>query len=179
MQIDLEADDTRRRAAIARELRRLEESAAYSSQMQFEQAKLWRGVNLTLGVPSSLLAAVSGATALASTAGRFSAGVLALIAAGFGAVLTTLNASHRVNQASSAANAYLEIQTAARQTRQIDLPGLSLEQARTVLADLTARRDDQNRAAEPPSRLIYRRAKANIQKGGQDYAVDGEGVIEG
>lgn len=164
--------EPRRRTAIEAELHRLEESATYSSQMQFEQAKLWRGVNLGLGLPASTLAAVSGATALASTAGRLAAGVLALAAAGFGAVLTTVNSSHRMNQSASAANAYLEIQTAARQAREIDLPVLSIEEARGVLAELTARRDEQNKTAEPPGRRAYRRAKANITGGGQDYAVD-------
>jgi hypothetical protein len=107
--------------ALADEFSRLEESAMYSAQNQFEQAKQWRGINLMLGLPASVLATVSAATALASTTGRFWAGLLALAAAAFGAVLTTVNASHRINQASSVANAYLEIQTAARQARLLDL----------------------------------------------------------
>jgi hypothetical protein len=144
----------------------------YSAQIQFEQAKRWRTVNLGLGVPASVLAAVSGATALAATTGRIVAGVLALAAAGFGAMLTTMNSSHRMNQASAAANAYLEIQTAARQACQIDLPEWTLDEARSALAELTARRDEQNKTAEPPSRRSYRKGKANIESGGQTYAVD-------
>src|SRR4051794_15654576 len=118
---DTEAE-ARRRAAIVDELRRLEESAMYSAQIQFEQAKRWRRVNLSLGVPASALAALSGATALASTTGRVAAGIIALVAAGFGGILPTVNAAHRTTQASAAANAYLEIQTAARQARLVDLP---------------------------------------------------------
>jgi hypothetical protein len=38
-------------------------------RVQFEQTKQWRGVNLGLGLPASVLAAFSGATALASTLG--------------------------------------------------------------------------------------------------------------
>ena len=163
----------RRREAIRLELLRLEESAMYSSQGQFEQAKIWRGVNLGLGVPASVLAAISGATALAAEAGRLTAGVLALIAAGLGAVLTTVNASHRMNQATAAANAYLEIQTAARQAREVDLPEMEIEDARNVLSELTARRDEQNKTAEPISRWAYLRAKKNIEKiGGQTYEAD-------
>lgn len=168
--------EQQRRAEIASELQRLEESARSSAQNQFEQAKQWRGINLLLGVPASVLAAVSGATALASTAGRFWAGVMALAAAAFGAVLTTVNASHRTSQASSAANAYLEIQTAARQARLIDLPHLPRDEARAELAELTARRDEQNKTAEPPNRFAYRRAKKNLQAGGQDYEVDRQHV---
>ena len=164
--------DEARRTAISDELSRLEESARWSAQGQFEQAKQWRGINLLLGIPASILAAISGATALATTAGRLAAGILALAAAAFGAVLTTTNAAHRSNRASSSANAYLEIQTAARQLRLIDLPNLSVEDARTELAALTSRRDEQNRTAEAVNRFAYRRAAKNLDRGGQDYSVD-------
>ncbi|MFE1934516.1 SLATT domain-containing protein [Streptomyces sp. NPDC059474] len=164
--------DDARRSAIEAELRRLEESALYSGQMQFEMTKQWRGINLWLGLPASGFAAISGTVALVSATGRVAAGVIALVAAGFGAILTTVNASHRMNQAAASANAYLEIQTAARQTREVDLPYLVIEDARQVLAEITTRRDEQNKAAEPPNRRAYRKARRNIDSGGQTYAVD-------
>lgn len=167
-----DAAQQRRREAIGAELTRLEESAQYSAQGQFEETKRWRTTNLALGIPGSAIAALAGATALASTTGRFTAGVLALVAAALGAVLTTLNASHRMTQAASAANAYLEIQTAARQARLIDLETADLDVARQTLAELTARRDEQNKTAEAVSRRAYRRAQKNINAGGQSYAID-------
>lgn len=167
-----DASEAKRRKAIEDELQRLEESAKYSAQAQFELTKQWRGINLTLGLPASVLAAVSGATALISTTGRIPAGILALAAAGFGAILTTINAAQRMNQAAAAANAYLEIQTAARQARQVDLPYLSIDEARQALAEITARRDEQNKTAEPPNKRAFKRAKANIKNGGQTYSVD-------
>ena len=165
-------NDSSQREAIRGELQRLEESAMFSSQAQFEQTKKWRSVNYLLGIPASLLAAAAGGTALAATAGRVAAGIMAIVAAGLGALLTTVNASHHMNQASSAANAYLEIQTAARQYRLIDLPNGDLSEARQQLAELTARRDEQNKTAEAPSRSAYKKAKANITGGGQSYAID-------
>lgn len=161
-----------RRSAIEAELRRLEEGAKYSGQMQFELTKQWRRVNLLLGLPASVLAGISGAAALVSTAGRVPAGILALIASGCGVILTTINASQRMNQAAAAGNAYLEIQTAARQAREIDLPHSSVDEARQALAELTARRDEQNKTAEPPNTRAYKRAQRNINGGGQTYAVD-------
>ncbi|MEU2747197.1 SLATT domain-containing protein [Streptomyces collinus] len=161
-----------RRAAIADELRRLEESAMYSAQMQFEAAKHWRGVHLMMGIPTSLLAAVAGTTALVESTGRIAAGILALASAGLSAIMTTVNAPQRVSHATMCANAYLEVQTAARQTRTVDLAGLPVDEARAVLAELTSRRDEQNRAADPPGRRAYRRAQTNIGSGGQTYAVD-------
>jgi len=110
--------------------------------------------------------------ALVATTGRVAAGVIALAAAAFGATLTTVNASHRMNQAAAAGNAYLEIQTAARQMRELDLPYMDLEEARTMVGEITARRDEQNKTAEPPSKRLYRRARKNLESGGQDYAAD-------
>lgn len=161
-----------RRPAIGEELRRIEESSVYSSQGQFEMAKQWRSVNLCLGVPTSLLAAVSGATVLSDTGHAVVGGLLALAAAALGAVMTTLNASQRANQAGAAANAYLEIQTAARQAREIDLPNRDLDEARANLAEISARRDEQNKTADVINARAYRKAKKNIVVGGQSYAVD-------
>ena len=169
---DTACGDDAMRSAISNELQRLEESAKYSSQGQFEQAKQWRSVNLGLGVPTSLLAAVSGATVLSDTGYAVLGGILALAAAAGGAILTTLNASHRMNQASAAANAYLEVQTAARQARLIDLPGLDIGDARSTLAELTARRDEQNKTAEIINVRARKKAQKSIGSGGQNYAVD-------
>ncbi|WP_329222156.1 SLATT domain-containing protein [Streptomyces sp. NBC_01485] len=171
-----EADARARRAAIGDELRRLEESAMYTAQMQFETAKHWRGVHLMMGIPTSLLAAIAGTTALVESTGRIAAGVLALVSAGLGTIMTTVNPPQRMTHATTCANAYLEVQTAARQTRAVDLPSMPLDEARAVLAELTTRRDEQNRASDPPGRRAYQRAQANIRRGGQTYAVDDEPV---
>ncbi len=158
--------------ALSREISKIEESATYSAQGQFEQGKRWRTVNLLLGAPAAILAAISGATALGDAMSSTWVGVLALISAALGATHTTLNASHRQETAQTAANLYLEIQTAARQLRELDLAHLDYPAARAVLADLTTRRDEVNRTADPISRFAYRRAQKNINSGGQDYAVD-------
>jgi len=102
----------------------------YSAQGQFERAKFWRAVNLSLGVAAAILAAVAGVVGLASDSARILSGVLALIAAGMVSVLTTVNADRRHSQAAAAANAYLEIQTAARQLHAVDLPRLDYDTAR-------------------------------------------------
>jgi hypothetical protein len=113
------AVEDQQRKAIEDELLRIEEGATYSAQSQFEQAKLWRGTNLVLGVPAAALAGVAGATALASTTGRVTAGILALCAAGFGAVMTTLNAARRADQAHVSSNAYLGLRNDARRVARL------------------------------------------------------------
>ncbi|AWW42483.1 MULTISPECIES: SLATT domain-containing protein [Streptomyces] len=158
--------------AIAQEADRIHESALWSAQGQFEQAKLWRLINLLLGVPAAALAAVSGGTALAGDVGIWP-GVLALAAAALSATLTTVNASRRMAQAQTSANAYLQLQTAARQFLTIDLAGASREEARQTLRGLTSTRDELNQAADPPGRIAYRLAGRNIGAEGQRYGADG------
>ncbi len=165
-------NDEARRTAIHDELERLEESGKYSAQGQFEQAKRWRGVNFGLGTPTSVIAAVGGGMALAEDSLATVAGVLGLLAAAGTAILTTLNSQHRMNVAVATGNAYLEVQTAARQAREVDLPYVSVDDARITLERLTAKRDEQNRIADLPSRKAYKQAQKNIQGGGQTYEVD-------
>lgn len=159
---------------IAQEIHRLHESVAWSGQGQFEQMKFWRAMNAVFGVPAAVLAAVSGGTGLAAHKLTATPAILALIAAGFGAALTTLNPSRRVSQAQAAANAYVELQTAARQLLTVDLHQLSREDARKQLTTLTARRDEVNRTADPPGIYAHWRARSSIEKGRQRHEVDTE-----
>lgn len=167
------------RQQIGSELDRLEERATWSSQGQLEQAKAWRALNVWLGAPVAAAAAISGALVLASDALNLVGGSLALASAAGGAVLTAVNASTRADRAAAAGNAYLEIQTDARHLRLIDLPGLEITKARQALSELSARTDEQNRAAEPISKRAYRRAGKNIETGGQTYLVDTNGEGSG
>jgi hypothetical protein len=160
---------------IAREVYRMHESAMWSSQAQFEQMKLWRSMNILLGVPAAVLAAISAGTGLAAEQVTTLPSVLAFFAAGFGAALTTLNPSRRVSQAQASANAYLELQTDSRQLLTIDLSGMRRDEARERLATLTARRDEVNKTADPPSLYARWRADRNIKRGGQTYEVDTNG----
>ncbi|WP_369028999.1 SLATT domain-containing protein [Streptomyces adonidis] len=161
--------------AIAEEAERIHESALFSAQGQFEQAKLWRLINLIIGVPAAILGAIAGGTSLAGSEWGNWPGYLALTAAALTATLTTVNASRRMTQAQSSGNAYLQLQTQARQFLAIDLVDMPKEDARTILQNLTNSRDELNKTADPPGRIAYWRAKRNISRGGQRYAVDREG----
>lgn len=165
---------------IGQEALRIHESAQYSAQSQFEQAKIWRGINLWLGAPAAVFAALGGSAILSSgdwtlwgIPGSVIGGILALIAAALAAILTTVNASRRQTQSQSSGNAFLQLQTAARQFATIDITKLSYEDARDALNNLTNSRDELNKTADVPSRWAYRVAQKNIGgDGGQDYAVD-------
>jgi len=160
------------RGAIEDELKRIEESATYSSQSQFAQAKLWQSVNLVVGLPAALLAAISGGTALAGLVGKDAAAAMALGAAAFAALALTLNASERARQSHASANAYLALLGAARRLRTVGLNGRPFEEARAELDDLARRHDETNQAAPIPSRWAFWRGRKNVERGGTTYAVD-------
>jgi hypothetical protein len=159
--------------AIAAQLANIEEGVKYSAQGKFEQAKLWRSVNLLIGVPAACLAAVAGATALASTTSRIAAGIIALVAAALGAVATTLDASKRAEAAEAAGNRYLALQHEAEIAREVDLPAQDVETSRRVLHEFADRRHEINSQSPSIPRFAYRRAKRNIEReGGQTYRGD-------
>jgi len=47
---------------VAEETLRIHESVLWSAQVQFEQMKLWRSLNIFIGVPAAVLAAIAGGT---------------------------------------------------------------------------------------------------------------------
>ncbi|MEY7975262.1 SLATT domain-containing protein [Streptomyces pilosus] len=165
-------EETDGRNSIRFELSRIEESCTYSAQGQFEAAKMWRKANLFLGSAAAVLSAVAGSTVLASDGFRLVVGALALGAAFIGAVVTTVNPSHRETQATEAAKSYQVIQATARQAREIDLTHATYAEARAELAHLTDRWQAANQAAPPIPKRAYERARRNIDAGGQSFAID-------
>jgi hypothetical protein len=164
--------DAEARASIRDSLADVEEGTKWSAQGQFEQAKLWRAAHLILGVPAAALAAIAGATALASTTGRVAAGIIALVSAGLSAVASSLDAAGRAESAQTSGNRYLAVQAAARVARTVDLPLQDVATARQTLSELMARRDEINAEASVTARIAYRRAGGNIEQGGQTYGTD-------
>lgn len=158
--------------AIAAELSRIEEAAMYSAQTQFSSGKFWRGLHFAIGVPTAATAAIAGASGLADTASTKTVAVVALIAAALTAVMTTLNAAQRAEQSRISANAYLTLQGDARVLRTIDLPAMSVDDARTGLHELVAQRNTLNEGAPVPAFLAYLFGSRNIGKGRQTYDLD-------
>lgn len=158
-------DRETRRQAISDELARIEQRSMVSAHAQLEQARAWRAMNMWLGVPTAAAAAVGGLLVLALERYDAIGGALALAAAAGSAVLTTVGATYRATQAAAAGNAYLAIQTTARQTRILDLPWSSdVEVDRQVLSSLCALLDEQDKAVEPPSGRAHRRGRRIIKR---------------
>lgn len=159
---------------IEKEAERIEEAAKWSAQGQFEQAKIWRKLNIGLGAPTAVFATVSGVTVLSTDDYKWVVAASALIAAGLSAVMTSLNLARRIEQAQTAANAYLALQQDARILYEVDLEEVEYDEARASLAEIVGRQQEVNKSAPVISKLAYRFATNNIKKGGQSYEADDE-----
>src|SRR4051812_16542021 len=122
--------DDEAKSELAKEAIRIEESATYASETQFEYAKSWRRIDRVLAGVAAVLAAVAGVGSLSKTLGPTAAGVIAIAAAGIGAVAASLNAPQTKEKASGSANAYRALEQDARVFYKIDLPSMDEEEAR-------------------------------------------------
>ena len=164
--------DTTRHEAMRKEAKRIHESAKHSAQNQFEYSKTWRSVDRWLGSISALLAALAGAGGLSEVLSAQWAGLIALVAAGAGAVATSLGAPKTKTLAHASGNAYLALQQDCRNFIEVDLDYLPVDEARAILANLVARHQELNATAEIPSKRARKKAEKNIEEGGQTYEVD-------
>lgn len=162
------------RSQIRKEAERVEESAMYTSQTQFEYSKTWRSIDRWVGGTAAALAAVSAAGGLSEVLSAAWAGLVALIAALTGAVATVLGAPKSKDRAHSTANALLALQQDARIFINVDLAEMSIDDARDQLRTLVARQQELTATAEIPSKRAWKRGKQNVISGGQDYATDEE-----
>ncbi len=146
------------RVAVAAEFCRIEEICSRAAQAQAETVRIWRVINLGLSATAVLAAGVAGSIVLASDRYPILAGGLALLAAMLTTIVSMVGPARKENQAVEATKAYQSAETAARQARQVDLPGHTFVQARQSLGELTERWHAANRGATPVPRWAQRRA---------------------
>jgi len=159
-------------AQIHKEAQRIHESATYASETQFEYAKRWRRVDRLIGAAAAVTAAIAGVGGLSQVLSARWAGLVAIAAAGAGAVAASLGAPQTKEKSAVAATAYRALQQDARIFLNIDLGKMTEEDARTRLAELVERSQALSREAPIPSGLAWKRAKESIEAGTQKYEVD-------
>ncbi|WP_162907062.1 hypothetical protein [Allorhizocola rhizosphaerae] len=120
-----------------------------SGRIQFTSNHLWRVVNWATSGAASVLAAATGASALADLVGKVWIGVGSLLAGVLAAAASVAAAKERAVAAAGSANAYIELRDVARQLLQVDLEHLDRAAARKALSELTARYHAVNQTAEP------------------------------
>lgn len=160
------------RAGIAAEAARIQESATYSAQGQFEASKSWRTWNWLLGGFTAISSGIAGVLTFAADNLQILSGILALVAAVTAAIHATLKPDKGAERAQKSANEYLQLQAAARRFLTIDVPVELTQTLRSGLEDLSTRADVINQSSDAIPRFAYKRAAKNIGEGGQSYEVD-------
>jgi hypothetical protein len=160
------------RDEIRKEAERVHESAKYASETQFAYAQRWRRVDRWIGSASATLAAVAGIGGLSEVFSARWAGLIAVVAAGMGAIAASIGAPQTKENASGSATSYRALQQDTRVFLNIDLPRLTDDDAREQLRVLINRLQDLSRDTEIPSRGAWKRAKNSIEGGSQDYETD-------
>lgn len=144
---------------MAKELKRIHSKTHKNASVQFAQARILRTVNLIVGLPAAAVAAVAAGLALSGTGNAVIVGVLALASATLGSLQTVLGVHRRQLIAERSGNSYLEVRNAARILWKIDLREFDYDEARRQLDRLTARYEEINRSAEPPSAFAFWRGR--------------------
>lgn len=146
----------------------------YSSQGQFESAKVWRAWNWILGGFTAVASGLAGVLTFAADELQSVSGVLALSAAVTAAVHATLKPDKKAERAKNSANEYLALQSAARRFLSIDVPSDDAALLKSTLQGLCDRANAINSSSDVIPEFAYGRAKRNIGRGGQTYAVDAQ-----
>lgn len=153
-----EALDLPFKGGFVRSMLELEAEAERQSLIYASRSRIYGSLYYILGLPAAILAAIAGATALASTTGRVWAGIIALASSALSAAVVFLDSGKQRERAAQLRgywdNLYNEIHV-ARLTKLIDYDVYSgpsaLNSFYTIASSIRAGRDpaDRPRATSP------------------------------
>jgi len=127
----------------------------------------WSRLYFILGLRAAVLAAVAGATMLASTTGRVVAGVIALVASGLGAAAAFLDSETRRAQHANLAAAREVLGTGAEPHLALHLNtyGWVQGRGRTALQELQDRKRRllEGKAPDAEAESVYRAKEAELR----------------
>lgn len=157
--------------SVVAEGKRIEEDSLYSAKGHFEAARSWDSWHFWIGVPTSVVAAIAGVSALSNR--PVLSAVLALLVAATSAVFTFLNPKERAAAHLKAGNAYKALHNDARIFREVECQqGLTPAELATRIAKLNAVRNTLNTESPQVPRRAFEKARKGIEAGEATYEVD-------
>lgn len=162
---------SRPRHEVIKEAKRLHENCLMTSKSHFVEARFWQNLHLWIGIPTVILAGVTGTLAFAEV--KFLAGILSMVVVVFTSITTFLNPKEQGNSHLTAANNYDALMTKIRIFWSIDCWS---EESDDLLTDRLRRfceeRDKLNRECPQPFTWCYKDAKKGIEEGETEYFID-------
>jgi hypothetical protein len=167
---------------IIDETKRIEEDAVFCYSGHSEEARLWGRVSIWIGIPTTLLAAITGLTSLSggdatNTILSFNQGVfvgiLAFLVAAMAGLATFLDPKGQSNKHYQACITYARLWNDIRMFREIDCVASSnLDEIKVSLKEFGDRLNDLNDQTPMISERARRLAANNINAGRYIYGVD-------
>jgi hypothetical protein len=157
---------------IAKEAMRIEEDATYSSKGHYEAAKIWDNVYLWLGIPTAIIAGISGISAFQECS--FLAGITAVIAAALAATSTFLNPSEKAQAHYTAGSRFNSLKNRARIFREIELQDSEMDYLKKRIIELSEERHTANSESPQIPRRAFESARKGIEQGESEYIVDSD-----
>jgi hypothetical protein len=116
----------------------LESEAERQSRLWARRASWYSSLYVTLGLPAAILAAIAGATALASSAGRYAAGVIALLSSALTAAVTFLDSGKKRDQAAVISGRWDDLYDKVHVCRLTELSSFTADRSQQRLATFYA-----------------------------------------
>ena len=153
------------RIKIVEEAKRIENDTSYSAKGHYEAAEYWTRFHLMIGIPTAILSAVAGASALAQFDNHsIIAGFLAIVVTALTAVATFLNPNEKANSHQNVGNKYNALRNKVRVFCNIDsLVESSEQELIKQLKELAKQRDELNQDSLPVSTWAYKKAQKVIE----------------
>lgn len=162
------------RKTVKRELEDLIEDMLYTEKSHFAHAQNYAGVNLGLGLTSTVAATVAAATVVADRAPTITA-VAALIAAITSGLLTFLTPRDVEQRHLDAARRLNALRVKAREVIRLDLSGVIAHKPqalRDLVCEIATEKAKVDREAPATSDRAFKRARSKIQAGHFDHVSD-------
>ena len=155
----------RQRDAIGSELSQIADRAAVAAKAARSRARSWSRLYFVVGLPAAILAAIAGATALASPALSVFAGAVALTSAALTAAATFLDSATRQTSNDNLAAGWQVLSNDARMRLVVDLENDDwlVRESRGLLQDLADRERKLLQGKAPDAEAEAER-RAEIEK---------------
>jgi hypothetical protein len=159
---------------ITKEAMRIEESTRFTAKSHYNDSAMWGFCHILLGLPTTVLSAIVAVAAFQKfDSSHNAAGIIALIVAGLGGLITFLNPNQKSAVHKLAANGYDSLSNRVRVFRTIDCWGKDSDFVLTnKLKSFSEMQSKLNSDSPQPSLIGYFLAKLGIKRGEADFAVD-------
>ena len=155
---------------IVKEAKRIEEDSIYSSKSHYEASRSWNKVYLWLGVPTAIIAGISGISAFEEY--KTIAGITAIFAAGLASISTFLNPSSKAQAHYTAGQKFTALKNRTRIFREIEIYNTENLNLNEKILSLSNERDSINETSPQIPRKAFEKARKGIEEGESKYKID-------